>query len=335
MGNPLVSVIIPVYNTEKYLQRCIDSLLAQTYSNLEFLFVNDGSKDNSIQVLREAVKSESRIRFFSQDNRGLSGARNTGMREAHGEFFLFCDSDDTVEPDWAARLLEVAQKHPDSLVVCGIRHIDDRNHSSSLSFVREGEYAKEQYYDLIRPGMAGSVCIKIFSRSIIEQNQLTFDETVRYAEDVVFTLDYLHCVGSIYIIEDALYDYFHYERNTHSTITQDITYSQMRYIFDRRLPFIVQEHVDDYKQMFFGNLWERFLSLLGRRELSSCDRFKEAKEILDDSVFREYLSKHGIKMFDPMSLRLLKHRNAQGYYLWQQLHRCKLKGLSAKPRENR
>lgn len=334
MDNPLVSVIVPVFNTEKYLQRCIDSLLAQTYKNLEFIFVDDGSPDNSSSILKEAELRNERIRCIFQSNKGLSGARNTGMKTARGEFLLFCDSDDTVEPDWAARLLEVAQKHPKSLVSCGICHIYDRSQSSSLSFVQEGEFAKKQYYELIRPGMMGSVCIKIFRRSIIERNRLSFDETVKYAEDVVFTLDYLNYVESIYIIEDALYDYYHYDKDTHSTITQNITYPQMRHIFDKRLPYIGREYLSDFQKDFFGNLWARFLSLPEKSDLSAINRIGEAKAILTDVVFREYLSKNGESLFDPISLRLLKQRNAQGYYFWQWLHHSRLKLFCANNRRS-
>lgn len=93
---PLVSVIIPVYNVEKYLARCLDSVVAQTYQNLEIILVNDGSTDASGEICRQYGQSDSRIRLFTQENQGLSAARNTGLDHMNGEYIVFVDSDDYI-----------------------------------------------------------------------------------------------------------------------------------------------------------------------------------------------------------------------------------------------
>ena len=94
MKKPLISVIVPVYNVEKYLYTCLDSILNQTYSNIEIICVNDGSTDKSRKILEEYRKKDSRIRIVDKENGGLSSARNAGMRVAKGEFYSFIDSDD-------------------------------------------------------------------------------------------------------------------------------------------------------------------------------------------------------------------------------------------------
>ena len=125
---PKVSVVIPVYNAEEYLNRCIASLTSQTYQNMEYLFVDDGSNDCSPALLEAAAKSDDRILFFSQKNAGPSAARNLGMDHATGKYLLFCDSDDTVSPTWCERLVRAIQEHPTSWIVCGIQTIDETGH---------------------------------------------------------------------------------------------------------------------------------------------------------------------------------------------------------------
>ena len=245
------------------------------------------------------------------------------MREALGEYLLFCDSDDTVEPTWAEKLICTAERQPDSLVVCGIRHIYDATGEEELAFVQEGNYDKKQYYELIGPGMAGSVCIKAIRKSIVDSMHLSFDENVRFAEDAVFTLDYLACVSSIYAIEEPLYNYYHYGSDTRETITSNITYHQMRYIYDRRLPYIGEEYRSRYHKMFFGNLWARFTDLPNRKDINIRRRREEAHEILSDDVFQDYINGHGESLYDRNSLRMLKSKNAAGYYLLQKAARWK------------
>ena len=98
--NPLVSVIIPVYNVEKYLRRCLNSVIDQEYKNIEIILVNDGSTDNSLEIAISYKEKDKRIKVFSQENQGLSAARNMGLDKSHGEYITFIDSDDYVSKDY-------------------------------------------------------------------------------------------------------------------------------------------------------------------------------------------------------------------------------------------
>ena len=118
--NPLISVIVPVYNVEKYLGKCVDSILAQTYENLEIILVEDGTKDNSGAICDAYAAKDSRIRVIHKENGGLSSARNAGMDIARGEYFGFVDSDDWIEPKMYETLLNLAEKYHADLV-CGSR----------------------------------------------------------------------------------------------------------------------------------------------------------------------------------------------------------------------
>ena len=119
MVNPLVSIIIPVYKVEAYLAKCVQSVVDQIYTNLEIILVDDGSPDKCPFMCDEWVKKDSRIKVVHQENRGLSGARNTGIREAKGEWLYFLDSDDWIIPECIALMVDCVNNHPDVELVQG------------------------------------------------------------------------------------------------------------------------------------------------------------------------------------------------------------------------
>ena len=118
MQEELISVIVPIYNSEKYLEECLDSIVRQTYRNLEILLINDGSPDNSIDICKRYEKKDSRIRTISQENQGLSGARNTGIENAHGEYYLFVDADDEIMDTMIEELYNNLIRYDADISIC-------------------------------------------------------------------------------------------------------------------------------------------------------------------------------------------------------------------------
>ena len=116
--NKLISVIVPVYNVEKYLEECLDSIQCQTYKNIEVLLVNDGSTDNSEEICERFCRQDSRFHLINQENKGLSGARNRGMSESKGEFITFVDSDDVIKEDMLEQLMEQVTSEEIDIVEC-------------------------------------------------------------------------------------------------------------------------------------------------------------------------------------------------------------------------
>ena len=115
--NELISVIVPVYNAERTLHRCVSALIEQTYQNIEIILINDGSKDGSLEICRQFELEDPRIRVLDKANGGVSSARNAGLDIACGEFAMFCDSDDWAEPDWCEEL--ITHYEEGCLVMCG------------------------------------------------------------------------------------------------------------------------------------------------------------------------------------------------------------------------
>ena len=108
--NELVSVIIPAYNAEKFLSQCVESIINQTYRNIEIIIVNDGSRDNTAEIAKECAKKDSRVKLINKENGGVTSARLKGVQEASGEWIGFVDSDDEIEPEMYERLLHNAEK---------------------------------------------------------------------------------------------------------------------------------------------------------------------------------------------------------------------------------
>lgn len=135
---PSISVIIPVYNVEKYLKECLDSIVNQTFADIEIICVNDGSTDSSLDILNGYAANDSRIRVLSQENRGLSGARNTGLKNATGKYVYFIDSDDFLELDALERLYDISQENDLDLVIFKLINIDEDT----------GEKFKSKYYEM-------------------------------------------------------------------------------------------------------------------------------------------------------------------------------------------
>ena len=319
-GNQLLaSIVVPVFNVEEYLVRCVESLLKQTHHNIEIILVDDGSNDHSGVICDELAKQDNRIQVLHKANRGSSSARNAGMKLANGQFILFCDSDDTVESTWVERLLDAAVQYPESLVACGINYINEYLDTYAQSDIKGGLYRKTQYYKLIKPGITGSVCIKAFNKEIIQSDNLLFEENTHYCEDAIFTIDYLNRVSSFYVIEAGLYNYYHYEKNTRITNSSNITYQQMIYIYNKRLPLIADEDMAAYKKDVFCSLLKRFDDLLQRIDIPYTKRMIEAKDILKDSVFQEYISEYGEEIFDKWSLKFIKKADVKGYILLQKV----------------
>lgn len=189
-----VSVIIPVYNTEKYLKRCIDSVLAQTYRNIEILLVDDGSRDNSGSICDEYAVANSDVKVIHKENGGLSDARNAGMANANGDFFIFVDSDDCIDAHMVEVCVTAQNKTSASLVGFNWQQFDNdlpkARKSQKIKCIKSNKIIRY----LLTNNRLYCVVRYLFSKEIIKQNNLTFDTNVKMAEDQLFIYTYAkHC----------------------------------------------------------------------------------------------------------------------------------------------
>ena len=212
-NSPLVSVVVPIYNAEKYLSRCLDSIVAQTYKNIEIILVDDGSTDSSHQIAKSYTAKDTRIRLVRQKNAKQSAARNHGMRLATGEYISFIDDDDEIAPDFIEKLLEPFRQPDTILSVCGIHYRRLKQHSADDVYInpirsqRASETQKAYIlYLLAIDGRMYSSVNKLYKADIAKT--LAFDEKLNFAEDTKFVLNYLkHTEGKIRFVLEPLYIY--------------------------------------------------------------------------------------------------------------------------------
>lgn len=205
---PLVSVILPVYNMAQKLPRCVESLMRQTYPKLEFLFVDDGSTDESALVLSRYAEKDARIRVIAKGNGGVSSARNEGLRQMRGEYATFVDPDDTVSKEYVRLLLEALQTQRTKLSCCRIRVLSETEAGKAVPEKTAHEPAKmATLKDYDQWGaMAHVQCYgAMYHRSLL--TELRFDESIRYAEDTLFYMQALLSAGSVAYLPEKLYYY--------------------------------------------------------------------------------------------------------------------------------
>ena len=229
---PLISVIVPVYNVEQYLHKCVDSILDQTCRNLEVILVNDGSRDSSGRICDELAAKDPRVQVIHKKNGGLSSARNAGIEAASGTYLSFIDSDDWIEPDAYEHLLELMERYQVKLVSGGNYDVDGRTGSKTLGLTPKKEEvitAEEMVGRIfLWQGCDSSVCDKLFHRSLLEnfrfpEGQVSEDVAITYkivlGTDRVAMSDrpfynYYHRVGSISRTTEITDEFFHFARHT-------------------------------------------------------------------------------------------------------------------------
>ncbi|MBQ6294177.1 MAG: glycosyltransferase family 2 protein [Lachnospiraceae bacterium] len=199
----MITVIVPVYNTESYLEKCVDSILAQSYADLEILLIDDGSTDRSAQICDEYEKRDSRIRVIRTENRGLSEARNRGLDEAKGEWIGFVDSDDWIDPDMYECLLRRALETGADIAECGIR---SEQPSGTVAKKRKALVVcgEEAVRELLQPSLSNVVWDKLYKKSCFETIRFPAD---RLFEDVAVTYRLLMTAGTVCTVEDCKYNH--------------------------------------------------------------------------------------------------------------------------------
>lgn len=233
----LVSVIVPVYNVEAYLNRCVESIVNQTYRNLEIILIDDGSPDKCPQMCDEWARRDGRIRVVHKQNEGLGMARNTGLETATGDFICFFDSDDYVEADTIERSIEAAQKYDADIVCYGMIQEDSRGRIISKQIPRPPKtvYRNSEILDTFIRGAAGmdpetgenwnfslSACTKLFSARCVKRNGWEFvSEREIISEDFYSLMRLFRDVNTVCIIPRAFYHYCANEKSLTHTYQQD------------------------------------------------------------------------------------------------------------------
>ena len=241
MENPKVSIIVPIYNVEKYLDRCMDSLLNQTLKDIEIIMVDDGSPDNCPKMCDEYAKKDSRVRVIHKKNAGLGMARNSGLEVATGEYVAFVDSDDYVDRSMYETLYHKVKERNVDAVLCKFYNDDKGNVSEGSVDGMSSEEAVIDFHADYIPNVIGclpsvkynqlygySVWNILFSRSVIESNKVRFESERNFvSEDILFQLDFAACASKLLLLPKP----FYYYCNNAGSLTKKYDYTR----FDREV----------------------------------------------------------------------------------------------------
>lgn len=207
MKKDLITIIVPVYNVEEYLQKCIESILEQSYENLEIILVDDGSTDDSGKICDEYVKKDKRIKVFHKKNEGVSSARNLGISKSKGSLICFVDSDDWIEKDLCLKLINAIQENCADIVLCGYNRVTGKNrekiNSSGKNQIISG---REYLINCLNPQTSYGFChMKLIRKKII--NEIRFDENLKVGEDALFNIKISSNINKAIFLKENLYNY--------------------------------------------------------------------------------------------------------------------------------
>lgn len=270
---PKISVIVPVYNAEKSLRRCVESVLNQTFADYELLLINDGSLDNSGDICDDYARKDKRIKIFHKFNGGVSSARNKGLANAQGQYICFIDSDDWIDPEYLESFFPYSVKEDKYVfVIQGIKKDFEKETREYLSLENkfwEISNISNLFYEyrLLNFGFPFS---KLYNAEIITNNKIYFDEQIHFSEDLLFMLKYLKHIKYIHTSSNSFY---HYVRTAENSLSKTNYPYEMEYIFFVKLKqdinkllnkFAFTEDCKGYIKAFLGNVFLRVIQSLYR-----------------------------------------------------------------------
>lgn len=301
-----VTVIVPVYNAECYLEKCIESLLAQTIDSIEVVLIDDGSSDRSGEICDKYDEKYDNIKVLHIENSGPSKARNLGIKIARGEYIGFADADDYAIPTMYETLYTKAKQTQSDIVMCSY-NIDNGTSMYKIDMNYLPEYCGHQaivsgllarYYRREHTGLY-SVWNKLFSKDTIYEHSLCFDEDLIRAEDAWFVFDSLKVVKKVVFIDEPLYIYRQVSTSTMHTIQSD-RYERSKSFRNKLLDANSNLNIQiDNNEFYYEFLYEAFMYC---RSMSQQGKFEEINKVLNDPFFKESCK---YKQYLPLHLKLL------------------------------
>lgn len=316
--NELVSVIIPVYNTEKYIINCIKSVEKQSYKNIEIIVINDGSTDSSGDKVKELQKVYDNITYiFLEKNKGLSAVRNIGIKNANGKWIMFLDSDDTYNPDAVKILVKLIEKNGQLGMSNFSRKIGDKIITQDL-VIKEGIYKKEDIAKLLYTNLplnwVSCIGTKIYNLELIRKNKILFDDKkYKYNEDIAFVLDYFQHINSVGISNLSTYCYLmrpgSIQHSRRINPVDTITNARKKIRF-----FLEDSNLFDTKKFEYGNsLFEVYFGILLQDWEDRKSFYKLYDKVVNNSEY--YFCKHYFKATNKKYLNILHFLITKNYTL--------------------
>ncbi len=243
MDCPLVSIIVPIYNSEQTIERCLSSIRNQSYQNIEILMVNDGSTDHGMKVLEKFCRSDNRFHLIHKKNTGVSHSRNLGIKEAKGKYLQFVDSDDWITKDATETFVKAAETLDCDMVISDYYRVINRKIYIKGHIPYEGPVIRKKFAEFMLKAPAnfyyGVMWNKFFRTDIVKAYNLKCSEELNWCEDFRFNLEYLQFVKNMYVVKKPIY---YYVKTKGSLVTAQINLTQT--VKTKRILF------DYYKELY-------------------------------------------------------------------------------------
>lgn len=347
MNIPSVSIIVPVYKTEQYLDRCVQSLLGQTLKNIEIILVDDGSPDHAPSMCDEYARRDKRIKVIHKQNEGLGFARNSGIDIAQGEYLAFVDSDDYVDISMFEALYTEAKKQSSDICFCGYKRLKSNGMTKDIIhplLQTKGIASPEEITDFLLltlgaptstlryESFPSSSCTSIYSSTVLREKKLRFYSERQYiSEDVIFNIDFLLVCKRISFVPEALYFYCENDNSLTTTYRKD-RFEHFKVFYQaalNKIRVLTEDHYQRGEIALNNNLLSctRVFckqivaqSHLPRKEMSI-----EFAKIANDPLIRYALKKNaGLTLNQKLFNIFLKARSTRFIYLSTKLHLKKL-----------
>lgn len=282
MKSPEVSIIVPIYNSEMYLSRCIDSIISQTFNNFECILIDDGSTDTSPFICDRYSESDDRIVVIHQENSGLSVTRNRGMEIARAKYVCHVDSDDYIQKNMCEILVDAANRSDADVVCCGYTENNKVRPLCDEDFIFVNRDIIEIVHYLEMRQAFGVVWNKLYKKSILDTYSIRFPHGIKFGEDMIFNLQYFTHIKTAYISPDHIYNYLH--DNKSSLAKEKVTLAECDFRFRNITSLFAQVDINA-KSLFYSELlakdFKYTLALL-LRLYSDKKRTKERQDVINN-----------------------------------------------------
>lgn len=328
-----VSVIIPVYNAEKYVAQCIESLLSQTLQECEFIFINDGSKDNSGEIIEKYKKSDERIKLVNQENQGVSIARNMGLNLAAGEYIGFVDADDYVEKDMCEILYNSAKQGDCDVVISNFEsemegHKVITKYPFPIGVLLEKNYIQQQIlpYFLMEDHLNTAVN-KIYKNKVIKDNHVKFPEKVALGEDGIFNMHFFSNATTMKYIDYTGYYYREVAGSATRNILKKDYFSKALEVYTSETPEVYTGKFDKAKihrlksMKFIRSVMSYiYIYFVPSKDVSFSKRYRYVKNMICNKYVREalpiYYRENGraLGRYEKFVIEMIKRKYTLGLY---------------------
>ncbi len=313
-----ISIIVPVYQAEKTIGVCVESILSQTFLDFELILINDGSTDKSGDICDNYTKKDSRIKVFHQENKGVSATRNRGISLAEGKYIMFCDSDDYVDPHWCEYMHKLIFDNPNAFCTCDTYKIAMNEKCDFKAEEMQINHSIQNYFNLWKAGLSAYSVTKIYQKAILKNNSILFDENRRISEDVEFNIKYFQKCEKIIAITNKLYYYQNNPQSAMNSITTDF-FQRYQFPFNIRLPLIQKENIGVYCDEWFYCFLIMFKDVLKKGDWGYIKKLKYNQIILNSDEFQYVLSNMSGKNESPIVIKILKTNNYYLYWLFEKV----------------